>query len=137
MSNVKVEVSFNQQALLNLTAGSARTAALHGAEAARRYARDVIMAEGRIDTGEMLENIEIESLENGPNVYSFTVTAVAPHAWFNEVGTKAHGPKRAKVMRFTPKGGSGFVYAQWVRGISGIHFMERAVRSLTVDDFTS
>ena len=57
------------------------------------------------------------------------------YAKFQDLGTRAHGPKHKKFMRFKPKGKNYFVFAKWVRGVKAAHFMAKAVSKLTARDF--
>lgn len=56
---------------------------------------------------------------NSPEVY---------WAWFQHQGTRAHGPKRARAMRFKPKGESHYVFATWVRGVEADPYLVTALR---------
>jgi hypothetical protein len=49
----------------------------------------------------------------------------AKYARFVEFGTKAHGPRRARFMRFVGRNG-GIVFARRVRGIKPYKFLYRA-----------
>lgn len=44
------------------------------------------------------------------------VETTVPYAKFLEFGTRAHGPKTKKALRFKDSGGK-WVYAKWVKGI--------------------
>ena len=57
------------------------------------------------------------------------------YAKFQDLGTRAHGPKRRKFMRFQPKGSSKWVFAKWVRGVTAAFFMSRAAFRLRPRDF--
>lgn len=52
----------------------------------------------------------------------------AKYAKFVEFGTKAHGPKRAKFLRFMGRNGR-FVFARRVRGIKPYKFLYRATNA--------
>ena len=51
--------------------------------------------------------------------------ATAPYSKFQYYGTKAHGPKKAKVMMW--KKGRKQIFAKWVRGIKGDKWIEKAI----------
>jgi hypothetical protein len=62
------------------------------------------------------------------------------YARYQHDGTANNGngyivPRRAKMLRFKPKGGGAFIYAARVRGVRGTKFLERAKDSLTDRDF--
>lgn len=58
-----------------------------------------------------------------------------PYANFQEFGTGPIYPKRAKFLRFIPKGGTSFVFAKRTRGVPAVHFLRDAYRSLSVRDY--
>lgn len=68
--------------------------------------------------------------------WSAIVHSTLDYALYQEKGTRAHGPVRAKFLRFKPKGSRKYVYAKWVRGVPAQNYLKRAVESLRVSDFT-
>lgn len=58
-----------------------------------------------------------------------------PYANFQEFGTGPIYPKRAKFLRFVPKGGTGYVFAKKTRGVPAVHFLRDAYRSLSLNDY--
>lgn len=52
------------------------------------------------------------------------------YASFQEFGTSAHGPKRAKYLVFTPKGAKQPVFTKWVKGVKPQRFMQQGLEKL-------
>ena len=97
------------------------------AGAVRDGAKRIIRAEGRINTGAMVQSIE--SRKVGERTYE--VGSRLNYAIYQHEGVKGPiYPRRAKVLRFKPKGGSGFVFARKVSGFKGIHFLTRALEQV-------
>jgi len=97
--------------------------------------RENIEKAGRVDTGRMSRSTRIRQRPTGQQRDRYAVSVDAPHALFQEEGTRAHGPVTAKFLRFKPKGSSTFVYAKWVRGVTAAHFLRDAYHSLRLRDF--
>jgi HK97 gp10 family phage protein len=71
-------------------------------------------------TTNLRKNIKYEVERNGSQAKVFVDDSIE-YAKYQEEGTKAHGPKRAKMLAWQ-KGGQ-WIFARWVRGITGKHFM--------------
>ena len=110
-------------------------AAKRGAQRCRERVRSGITAAGRVDTGAMRSNISIRPLKSTGTVESYSVSVNTPHASFQNDGTRAHGPARARFLVFKPKGSNKLVFAKRVRGVSGARFMEKALAGMTLADF--
>ena len=110
-------------------------AAKRGAQRCRERVRSGITAAGRVDTGAMRSNISIRPLKSTGTVESYSVSVNTPYASFQNDGTRAHGPARARFLVFKPKGSNKLVFAKRVRGVSGARFMEKALAGMTLADF--
>ena len=130
-----IEVKLDAGKVNTVVGGHTQDAARRAAEQTAMRAENNIRSAGRIDTGEMISGITISEVTSHPLMASFQIESTAEHSGYNEFGTRAHGPRRARFMVFTPKGGRGPVFAKWVRGIEGIHFMQDAVDSVRVSDY--
>lgn len=114
----------------------ALAAATRGAHVAAERAKINLAAKGRIDTGALQRDIRVDPTVIGPPLRpTFRVGTDLPYAVFQEEGTRAHGPVRARFLRFKPKGSSTFVFARWVRGITPAHYMRDALASMRPGDF--
>lgn len=106
----------------------------------RDRAKANITIAGRIDTGTMRNQIVAETVEvNGSQIVA-RVEARAPYSRFQHEGTANDGtgyiyPRRARVLRFTPRGGST-LYRPKVRGVKGVPFLKDALDTLATSDFT-
>lgn len=104
-------------------------------KAARRAGQRVranIVSSGRVHTGRMLKSVRVEPAGKA----RWKVVNYVPYAKFQEFGTRAHGPVTAQFLRFKPKGATAFVFAKRVRGVTAARFFEKAMRSLTIKDWT-
>jgi hypothetical protein len=130
-----VKVTLNPGLVATVVGGQTKEACRNAANTAKRLAEGNIRSAGRIDTGEMIGGIVVEDTTRKGMVAQFTVTSTAPHSMFQEAGTRAHGPRRAKMLAWTPKGGGPMIFAKWVRGVTALHFMENAAKALKPGDF--
>lgn len=101
----------------------------------RRFASN-IRSDGLVNTGKLANSI-ITVPAPGSDLLAPAVVVGSPldYAKYTNFGTRAHGPKTAKVMRFKPKGGGGFVFAKWVRGIKPYKYAERTLDQIRPTDF--
>jgi hypothetical protein len=132
---VRVTVKFKGPVKADRVADISKRAALKATRRTQGRIQRNIRAAGRIDSGRMLQSVTIRREPSHRLAPTFSVGARTPYAAYQEYGTRAHGPKRAPVMVFRPKGGRGFVFAKWVRGVKAAHFVRDAVRRLTSKDF--
>lgn len=94
-----------------------------------------IQALGRLDSSAMYRDMTSERASAPPNKVVYLVYTPHDYVVFQEFGTRAHGPVRAKALRFRPKGSQTFVFAKWVRGVTPGNFMRDAARALSIQDF--
>lgn len=108
------------------------------AERARDRVKANITAKDRVDTGAMRDAVKATHLRQTPTRSEWGVVVTgkpANYFIFQDQGTRAHGPVRAKVLRFKPKGSSTFVFAKRVRGITPGNFVRDAFRDTRREDF--
>lgn len=131
---------------VNLTLFTGRFPTVVGPLAGAAVQRAAVIAKGRVEqniqsdglvaSGQMRDGIVTEpGPQSDPMRPTQDVRSTAKHTMFQEAGTRAHGPVRAKAMRFKPKGSNVFVFAKWVRGVPARHFMRRAKDAVRVSDF--
>jgi hypothetical protein len=130
-----VKVTIHRGKVIEVVGPIAENAAYKAAQKGRGYVMSEIRAAGRIDTGRMIAGMQVRKVASGPLLKRFEVSSSAPYTMFQNDGTRAHGPRRADFMVFTPKGGGGVVFARWVKGVQGAHFMEKGLQRLRVADF--
>jgi hypothetical protein len=130
-----VTVTIHRGKVIQVVGPIAENAAYKAAQKGRGYVMAEIRAAGRVDTGRMIAGLQVRKVASGPLNKRFEVSSSAPYTMFQNDGTRAHGPRRADFMVFTPKGGGGIVFAKWVKGVQGAHFMEKGLARLRVADF--
>lgn len=88
-------------------------------------ARQIIISEGRVRTGDLANSIQVEQVGR----YEFKVGSDLHYAKYQHEGVKGPvRPVRAKVLRFKPKGSNQYVFAKETKGFPGIFFLTRAMR---------
>lgn len=106
------------------------------ADVSKRRFSSNIRSDGLVNTGKLANSITTAPARGG-DLLAPAVVVGSPldYAKYPNFGTRAHGPVRAKAMRFKPKGASGFVFAQWVRGVKPHRFAERTLDQVRPTDF--
>jgi hypothetical protein len=130
-----VKLTIHRAQVISVVGPISERAAYKAAQKARGNVMSEIHAAGRIDTGRMVGGMQVRKIASRGLSRSFEVSSSAPYTMFQNQGTRAHGPRTKEFMVFTPKGGSGVVFAKWVRGVTGAHFMEKGLQRLRVQDF--
>jgi hypothetical protein len=110
-------------------------AAYKAAQHARGYIMSEIRSAGRVDTGKMIAGMQVRKIGSTALKVAYEVSSSAPYTMFQNAGTRAHGPRTKKMLAFVPKGGSKVVFAKWVRGVTGAHFMEKGLMRVRMEDF--
>lgn len=134
MGNVTVKI--NPSGLVRVVGPIADRAAYKAAQKCRGYVLSNIISAGRVNTGRMMSTMQVRKTSSSALDARYSVWSPLEYTMFQNAGTRAHGPRRAEFMVFTPKGGGGRVFAKWVRGVTPAKFMERAVARMSVSDFT-
>lgn len=142
MAEVSVSVSLNEAALRGLAETQVAEAQQRAAARVRDLAKAEITAAGRVGVGDMRDMIDAETVVEGTTVRS-RVTARAKHSVYQHRGTGIHGPsgqpivpRRAKVLRFKPKGAQTFVFAREVEGVEPLPFLTNALARLDLSAWT-
>ena len=135
MARSRVRVVLDRSLVNGMLREYGGAAAKRGAQRCRERVRSGITAAGRVDTGAMRSNISIRPLKSTGTVEAYSVSVNTPYASFQNDGTRAHGPVRARFLVFKPKGSNRMVFAKRVRGVTGARFMEKALAGMTMDDF--
>jgi hypothetical protein len=136
-SSGDIKVTINSAAVVSIVGGQAKGASQRAAQATVKRARQNIVAAGRVHTGQMARGMRAEaSHDSDPLVAKYRVVPGGDgYARFQEFGTRAHGPVRAKRLVFQIRGQGPVIYAKWVRGVTAAHFMRDAMNALTPNDF--
>jgi hypothetical protein len=99
-----------------------------------RAVQRALTGQGRIDTGLLRQSIVTRRVSSSRGVF-YEVGSPLEYAIYQHEGTKAHGPRHARYLRFKPKGGGDFIFAKFVRGVRPSKFLTKALARLTVNDF--
>lgn len=126
--------------LLTGSSGSVYQAARRAGAVTRDRAKLDLTANRLVNTGLLRNSIESTTFVRGKDVVSRVGTDVA-YARYVHDGTQGPiVPRRARVLRFKPKGSSTFVFAAKVRGTreTGRYspFLANALKKLKPSDFT-
>lgn len=106
------------------------------AERARDRVRGNITKAGRSNSGTMARTIYVQQMSHAPLSPSYEVGSDLHYALYQEEGVPGPiTPKRAKVLRFKPRGSSVYVFARETKGFAGIHMFRRALDAVKVADF--
>ena len=136
MVKVNVRVRMDGKATVECASGHASRAAYNGSQRFAGKVRQEIRAAGRVDTGRMVNSVTATRDTRRDRLRpAYIVGPRVGYAKFQDRGTRAHGPKHKKFMRFKPKGKNYFVFAKWVRGVKAANFMSKAVSKLSARDF--
>lgn len=101
----------------------------------RERMKGFLIADDLINSGKLLSSIEVSqnpSLSLSPSIL---VGTPLEYAKYPEYGTRAHGPVRAKALRFKPKGAHAYVFAKWVRGVRPYRFAQKTLDMVRPSDF--
>lgn len=89
---------------------------------------------GRIDTGALRNSITSRRVDNG-KVVRYEVGTDLPYAYYQHEGVEGPiYPRRAKVLRFTAKGGK-VVFAAFVSGFKGVPYLTDPLHDMQISDF--
>jgi hypothetical protein len=137
MARTRVRVRIDHLAIrrvVNEPGGEVDLAVRRMAGKVRDRAKQNLTRDGSVDTGRLRNSVVSQRLPSGRNSVVYEVGTDVFYGIFLERGTRDHGPRRARVLRFKPKGSSSFVFARRVRGIRATRWLSRALRSLTIND---
>lgn len=132
----RVSVTIHKGRVISVVGPIADRAAYAAAQKTRGYVISEIRIAGRVRTGRMIRLMQVRRINRGsPLRKAYEVSSTAPYTMFQNDGTRGHGPRTAKMLAFVPKGGSKVVFAKYVRGIRGAHFMEKGLARVRREDF--
>lgn len=82
-----------------------------------------------VDRGKLQRDIRMWHMPRLRRGYVIAVgnTRRIRYAHWQHEGTRAHGPRWAKAMRFRPKGRQRYIYRRWVRGIPASQYLIEAL----------
>lgn len=130
-----VRLRLDHSILTATVAPMAEAAVKRAAVTARARARANVSAAGLINTGDLHASMTYEPVPSAPDFPRYAVGSPLDYVKFPEFGTRAHGPVKAKALRFKPKGSKTFVFATWVRGVRPYGFMKQTLDEMRPTDF--
>jgi hypothetical protein len=133
---VHIRFTMNQQEFRNMTtSGTIAQATWRAAGKVRDDAKRELTSQGRVDTGLLRQSIVGRRIRAGVTGVWYEVGSDLDYAIYQHEGTRDHGPVRARLLRFKPKGSGVFVFAKRVRGVRPSKFLTRALERLNIGDF--
>lgn len=133
---VKIVTNFDARGVEQMMAETVAPGVKKAAGAVRDMARDELTAAGREDTGTLKRGIASEVARMAGREVVYRVVSDQPYARYVHDGTTGPIlPRRAKVLRFTPRGGP-VVFAPSVKGIKATPYLTDAMKRLRVSDYT-
>lgn len=131
MGHVRIDSAKLQRVLKDM----ADAASERAAKKLRMRIREEIMISGRIDTGEMMERIDVEKVPPRPRQGRYRVKPRTKQFIFQDQGTRGSHARPGSALRFKPKGSSVFIFRKKTGPIPAAHFLEKAKRKMTVHDW--
>jgi hypothetical protein len=118
---------------LNLPEGLVGRAVAKGAGKMRDDAKRL----APVDTGALRQSIRSYPLSVSSGHSTYRVEATTRYAYWQHEGVRGPiYPRRAKVLRFKPKGAAGFIFRPSVSGFPGTFYLTKAAALLRIRDFT-
>lgn len=129
-----VTLTLDAGAIARVTGDACEKSAYKAAQRVRGKAMANVRRSGRINTGKMMNYTQVR-LESSKDRVVYTVQSTVPYAVFQEYGTRAHGPVRARFLVFRIRGKGPLIFAKWVRGVTPGNFLRDAIRDTRASDF--
>lgn len=118
---------------LNLPGGEVGNAVAKGAGKLRDDGKRL----APVNTGALRQDIKSYALSASPVHSTHRVASDMRYSEWQHQGVRGPiVPRRAKVLRFKPKGARTFIFRPRTRGFPGTFFLTRAAAKLKVRDFT-
>lgn len=133
-------LQLDDRAINGLTApgGLADQATMRAAGRARDRAKMNLTRAGRIDTGLLRQSIVAERVRSSNNSVTYRVGSPLDYAIYQEEGVRGPiYPRRARVLRFRPKGGGAYIFRPYVSGFPGAHYLRDAFAATSAQDFAA
>lgn len=125
-------IRLDNGAIRRLVEDSSDDALESAARVTANRARINLSSKGRNSTGRLGQSIQARKA--GP--FQWTVGSFLEYAIYQEEGVRGPVyPRRARVLRFKPKGALSFVFARSTKGFPGAHYLRDAYRALSEKDF--
>ncbi len=131
MSRTRVSIRLNPVAIAALRApgGDVDAFTRRLAGRARDLAKLNLTADGSVDTGRLRNSVQYQRFPRAGRAVNYQVGTNVEYGIFLESGTRDHGPRTAKVLRFRGRSGA-FVFAKRVKGIRATRWLSRVLTTL-------
>lgn len=139
MARTRVHIHLNHANITRVTSapgGEVDRAVARAAGVTRDRAKRNLTTDGSVDTGRLRQSVRYQRIPSSRGSVTYEVGTDVFYGEYLEEGTRAHGPRRARVLRFKPKGASGFVFARRVRGVRATRWLSRALSRLSASDYS-
>lgn len=132
---VEVRLRIDHSTMSSVVGDITFEAVQQAAEISReRYVAN-LRADDLVNSGRLVNSITTATVPRGVLSPAVAIGSPLDYVKYPEYGTRAHGPVRAKVLRFKPKGSSTFVFARWVRGVRPYGFARKTLDQIRPTDF--
>lgn len=136
MSGIRYRVTMNKAEFQRMNdRGTIAQGTWKAAGRTRDRAKMELTTQGRVNTGRLRNSVVARRVRGRRKGVFYEVGSPLKEAIHQHEGTRAHGPRRAKLLRFKPKGAKAFVFAKRVRGVKPSKFLTRALQKLRTSDF--
>lgn len=131
-----VQIKLNHRKFEQILSNQAQISALRAGLATKARIRRTIVRKGLINTGQFYSSISMVLVKKTFKQRKYKVYSAVPQATYQEYGRRAYiYPKKAKALRFKPKGASKFVLARRVKGYKAQSVFRGTYRSVSLKDF--
>lgn len=133
MARTRVRITLDKKAIARLSApgGDVDTFTRRVAAQARDRAKMNLTTDGSVDTGRLRNSVQYQRFPTSSRRINYQVGTNLDYGIYLERGTRDHGPRTAKVMRFKGKSGA-FVFAKRVKGIRATRWLSRVLATLKI-----
>lgn len=135
MARSRIRLELDGRAVKTLAQNTNRETSERGAARAKELIQQEIKAAGRMDRYRMYHSVGVHRQRASGSQFSAWVGPNVPYARWQNDGTGPIYPRRAKFLRFKPKGSNTFVFAKRTKGVPAARFMEKAARRISTKDF--
>ena len=131
MARTRVRITLDRKAVARLKGpgGDVDNAVRRVAAQARDRAKLNLTTDGSVDTGRLRNSVQYQRFPSSSRPINYQVGTNLEYGIFLERGTRDHGPRTAKVLRFRGRNGA-FVFAKRVRGIKATRWLSRVLATL-------
>jgi hypothetical protein len=133
MARTRVRITLDKKAIARLDreGGDIDTFTRKVAGQARDRAKLNLTADGSVDTGRLRNSVQYQRFPSARRRVNYQVGTNLDYGIYLESGTRDHGPRTAKVLRFRGRNGA-FVFAKRVRGIRATRWLSRVLATLKI-----